>query len=239
MNKNSLLRNTIRGLAIWAVLVGAVGQAQAGYMQIFTPGGLSGSDTTASYTGADGDVIASPYTLAAGGNTLTFTTDSGNPFQRVDQGTSWTGAFPDGTKLLWTLDPDSNTASSATIAFANPVLEVGLSVQQDDSAATTFTATAFSGTTAELKITVDVAATGALGFLGFKATGGDTITSIQISSTESNTSFNNDFAMGPVTFGSPPPPPNAVPEPSTLAIGTIGALGLVVTRWLRRRPPSA
>ena len=58
-----------------------------------------------------GHVVASPYVLAAGANTLTFTATTGVQFLRVDQGISWSGSFPDGTKLLWSLDPVANTGS--------------------------------------------------------------------------------------------------------------------------------
>ena len=166
------MRNAIFSLAALALLLAGAGQSRAAIIQLNSPGDLSGSDTTAIYTGSDGDMISSPYSLAAGSNTLTFTATTGVQFQRVDQGTSWSGDFPDGTKLLWSLDPVANTASPMSIGFASGVSEVGLQVQQDHIADTTFTATAYSGSTPELTITVLLSGSGGLGFIGFKDTTG-------------------------------------------------------------------
>jgi hypothetical protein len=237
MRRVSLVRHTIWGLAALALLWGGVGQAQAGFVQLFSPADLNPGDTTAIYTGADGELVSSPYNLAAGGNTLTFTATTGTEFLRADQGMTWTpGAFPDTTKLLWTFDPVANSYSPVSIGFASTVTEVGLQVQQDDPVSTKFTATVFSGTTPELTITVtvpDSGGAGNLGFIGFRATGSDTITSILISSIDStDTTFNNDFAMGPVTF---PGLANAVPEPSTLVMAGISTLGLLLVCGRRRR----
>jgi len=228
------MRYAISALAALALLLVGAGQSTASIFQLSSPGDLSGSDTTAIYTGSDGDIVSSPYSLAAGTNTLTFTATTGVQFQRVDQGISWSGDFPAGTKLLWSLDPDANTGSPMSIGFASGVSEVGLSVQQDHLANTTFTATAFSGTTAELTITVTVPGSGGLGFIGFKDTVDSSITSILISSVDSvDPSFNNDFAMGPVTFGNPGPPPGT-PEPSALAIAGVSTLGLMLYGYRRR-----
>jgi hypothetical protein len=87
-------------------------------------------------------------------------------------------------------------------------------------------------------VTVPDSGTGAgnLGFIGFRATGADVITSIQISSVDSvNDAFNNDFAMGPVTFGEVTPPP-AVPEPSSLVLGGFSIVGLLAYGILRKKP---
>lgn len=216
------MRNAIFSLAALALLLAGAGQSRAAIIQLNSPGDLSGSDTTAIYTGSDGDIISSPYSLAAGSNTLTFTATTGVQFQRVDQGTSWSGDFPDGTKLLWSLDPVANTASPMSIGFASGVSEVGLQVQQDHIADTTFTATAYSGSTPELTITVLLSGSGGLGFIGFKDTTGNSITSLLISSSDSlDSSFDNDFAMGPVIFGTTSSV--VTPEPSTLAVAGLSA----------------
>ena len=79
-----------------------------------------------------------------------------------------------------------------------------------------------------MTITVTVPGSGGLGFIGFKDTVDSSITSILISSVDSlDSSFNNDFAMGPVTFGTPTVPPG-IPEPSTFAIATVSTLGLML-----------
>jgi hypothetical protein len=230
------MKRCISGLATAALFLGGLGQASADIVQLFSPAELNGSDTTAIYTtGADGDHFPSPYVQVAGTNTLTFSDAPTVGFLRVDQGNSWTGAFPNGTRLLWGIDSAGGFSygGSDTISFANGVTEAGLQVQQDRPNNTTFTATAFNGVTSFTPITVTVpAGTGAgnLGFIGFRATGSDVITKIVISSVDSSdTTFNNDFAFGPVTFGIA-----AVPEPSILVVASLGALGMVVYGWRRR-----
>src|SRR5262249_12752088 len=239
MRKVSLMRHAILGLMALALLAAGAGPAQAGFVQLLSPSDLDPSDTTAIYAGNDGDVVPSPVMLAAGGNTLTFTALTGVQFQRVDQGVSWTpGAFPDGTKLLWTLDPAANVGSAVSIGFATGVTEMGLQVQQDNLADTTFTATVFNGANQGLQVMVTVpngTGNGNLGFIGFRATGSDIITSITISSTDStDSSFDNDFAMGPVTFSVPGPPP-AVPEPSSVVLAGFSTLGLLAYRLFRQK----
>jgi hypothetical protein len=143
-------------LTVVACLAAAAPAAAAGFVQITDPSGLSAGDTTATYTGVDGEQVASPYSLSAGSTTLTFSTASATDFSRVDEGTSWIGAFPNGHKLLWDLDSAGDVGGPVTTAFAPAVTEMGLSVQQDHSVDTTFTATVYEGTTPELTIMVTV-----------------------------------------------------------------------------------
>jgi hypothetical protein len=215
-----------------------IAQLRAGAIQLTDPSQLSPSDTTAIYTGVDGDQIASPYVLAATGNILTFST-TGTDFTRVDEGTSWIGAFPNGTKLLWDVNSNDNIGGPVTVSFANPLHELGLSVQQDNAVDTTFNFQAFNGNTSLGTFSVTVPdsgppSVGNTGFLGVQASGSDVITSLVISSTDSvNSSFNNDFAMGPVTFGN-----QVIPEPSSIVLASISSVGMVVYGWRRRQRAS-
>ena len=229
------MKRCLAMLAAMTLLLTVLGQARAGLIQLSSSSQLDAGDTTALYTGNDGDPIAPPYALSAGGNTLTFTNSNGTDFQRVDEGASWTpGAFLNGTKLLWNLDNISNNPNGAvTISLATGVGELGLSVQPESNDNTTFTITPFSGLTSfgPFTVTVDNSTNlpnGNLGFIGFQGTAGDLITSLVISSSESNSSFNNDFVMGPVTFGTPAQgtevpeidPGSAISALSILALGT-------------------
>jgi hypothetical protein len=232
------MKHWITALAGAALLLSGVGHAQASIVQLLSASSLNPADSTAIYPGNDGDREPSGVTASAGGNTLTFTDTATVGFLRADQGNTWNpGAFPNGTKLLWDIDSTGSFyGGPVTIAFNSSVHEAGLFVQQDQPDNTTFSVTAFNGATSFGPFNVSVLAgtgNGNLGFLGVQATGSDVITKLVISSVDSvNTTFNNDFAMGPVTFGSGGA---AVPEPSTLALAGVCTLGLFVYGRRRQR----
>jgi hypothetical protein len=221
-----VIKLPIAGIVAAALLLGVAGQAGAGFIQLTNTSQLNAGDTTAIYAGTDGTHLDSPIVLPAGGNVLTFSDNPAVGFLRADQGNTWTGAFADGTKLLWNIDSTGSFYGGPdTITLANGVTEAGLQVQQDNAANTTFTAQVFNGATLGLTITVTVPAgtvpgPGNLGFIGFQATGGDVITKIVISSADASSStFNNDFAIGPVVFGTPSV---QTPEPSSVALLGLG-----------------
>lgn len=235
-----------RLIALLATLIlgsSLIAQARAGAIQLTDPSQLSPSDTTATYTGSDGDSEPSPYSVSAGGNTLTFTTSTTTDFERVDAGgPNWTlSPFPTGTKLLWDLDsslPNGVVGGPVTISFGTGVHEAGLQIQPDNyTGTTTFTEDVYNGNALIGSFTVtdpQTSPSGNLAFIGAQATGSDVITSIVISSVDSvdPTTYNNDFAMGPVTFGAAI---SSVPEPSSLALASVSTLGLMLYGW-RRRP---
>jgi hypothetical protein len=113
------------------------------------------------------------------------------------------------------------------ISFATGVGEMGVLAQSNIPATHTFTVTAFDGATPLLTFTVP--GDGFASFIGAQATGPDVLTRIHIASDD------NDFAFGPVTFGTPSP----APEPSTLVLSALGACGLLASRRRRRKPVAA
>jgi hypothetical protein len=212
------MKRLVSMLGALALLWGGAGSAGAGAIQLTLPSQLNPGDTTFIYPQPEGTIVPSPYVASAGGNTLTYTNLGGGPFVRLDQGTSFFGDFPNGTKLLY-----NQGAGPTDIKFLNGVGEVGLGAQSAAIAAHTFTATAYNGATALLTFTVP--SDGFISFIGVQATGSDVITELKIASDD------NDFAFGPTTFGSPA----TVPEPSTLTLLVLGAVGLCGYRWRRRK----
>ena len=209
------MKRLIAMLVALALLWGGAGSAGAGAIQLTLPSQLNPGDTTFIYPQAEFDIVPSPYVASAGGNTLTYTNLGGGPFIRLDQGSGWGGDYAPGTKLLY-----NQGFGPTDIKFLNGVSEVGLGAQSAFVAAHTFTATAYDGATA--LITFTVPGDGFISFIGVQATGSDVITELKIASDD------NDFSFGPTTFGP------AVPEPSTLTLLVLGAVGLCGYRWRRR-----
>ena len=208
--------------------------AHAQATQITSSSGLAAGDTMLTYTITD-DTFVSSYTGNAGGSTLTFT-DAGQSLYEAQQGPNdFSGAFPNGTNLLATLDaaPDgtANPAGPLTITFAPGVTQFGLSAQNVFFGSEVFTFTPFSGATSLGAFTVgpllDTGPTG-LVFLGAKV-GSGSITSVKISSTSSVSGKNNIFVVGPVTFAT------AAPEPSSVAAVSMGILGIGALALRARR----
>ena len=242
------MKRGITALAALTLLLGGIVPARASIVLISSAAGLSPTDTTTGpYPGADGSSFASGSTLSAGGNTLTFTNANAQDFLRTDQDVSWYGAYPTGTQLIQNLlpgtvppnNPGGTPGGTVTVAFASPVAEFGVSVQQDNagSGSTTFTLTAYTaGGPTPFVLSAVLNSNNVLTFLGAKdSTGAASITRFTISSTDSgNSSYNNDFVLGPVTFGGAPEV-GSVPEPATLVSCVLGVVALLAGGLPRRR----
>lgn len=237
-------------IVLTAVLVGSSAQAQVTQYDVNgTAAQLgSGAVTTAPYSSGDSQLyLPSPYQIALGGTTLTFTATTGNKFETftnfVDPTTgALTYDFADGTHLLDTFDADatnpnpiSGIAGAPTgplrIDFSTGVSSFGLSVQGGFPDYEMFTFQTFSGTTpltATPFVTGTYDNTGAMNpsgkslFLGAQSNG-SLITSVLISSASSQTDPNGSQGFVPTGhsndffFGPVTATPAAVPEASTVA----------------------
>ncbi len=214
----------------------------AGTIQLFSPQELNAAAVTAEYTGDAPAILPSPYTLAAGGISLTFTLAQGD-LRRADQGNEigdMVGNFAPETKLLYT---NTNTAGEIggggagpiEIVFSSGVTEVGFRAQNGFVGPESFFLSVFNGNT----LVGDFSVNGISGqlandtatFLGVRATEGEVITRLIVSGISGVPDTpENDFAIGPVSFT-----PTAIPEPTTIALFGMAGLGMMVSRLANRR----
>lgn len=224
------------------LVTGISNAAHAGTIQLFSPQELNAAAVTAEYTGDVPDILPSPYTLTAGGISLTFTLAQGD-FRRADQGNEMgdmVGNFAPGTKLLYT---NTNTAGDIggggagpiEIMFSSGVTEVGFRAQNDFVGPESFFFFVFNGNTLVGDFSV-IGISGQLAndtatFLGVRAIEGDVITRLIVSGVSGVPDApENDFAIGPVSFT-----PTAIPEPTTIALFGMAGLGMIVFRLASRR----
>ena len=206
-----------------AATLAFAGPAHAQFTQLQTASGLNAADSTLSYTGANGDIVTSPFVQTSSGNTLTFTASgSGSTLTRIDSdGSSFD--FPAGAALLETTDGGFHPDGPLVIDFAKGVTEFGFSAQDYAPDTEAFSLVAYNGSKLLGGFSTDLTANssdaGAALFLGGAVTGGDIITRISISSVSSEHGASNDFLIGPVTY-------SPVPEASTAVTFAIGVFVL-------------
>jgi len=221
------LRKTLFASLILTILsLTAAVPTYAGVVQLTSPAQLNPGGITVNYPAALGSTPPSPLVISAGGNILTFDTNGANFGRFVSDGTTYD--FAAGTTLLDTLGN-----APLTIDFNSGVLELGLRAQGNFPGADTFNFTLFNGAATLGVFSVGPTANGLASFIGARATGGDVITRIFITSTSSS-GISNDFSFGPVTFGAAPAP---IPEPATMTLLGVGLAG-VAARIRRRRKAS-
>jgi hypothetical protein len=207
------------GLLCSLFLAGAE-PARATVITLSDPSQLNPADVMFDYPQPEGTTVASPYSVAAVTTTLAFSTATGNPFFREDQGSLFGGDFPNGTRLLSTNASDPFIPRSdgpVTITFTPGVREVGVGAESElPDPNHVFTFSAYDG--AALLGTLTVPGDGFVAFGGFRATGSDVITQLVIGSDD------NNFDVGPVTFGNADVA--SVPEPTTFTLLCISVLSI-------------
>ena len=230
------MKRTILMLAALALLLGGVGQANAGYYLLTSRAGLSDF--------VDWGQLGPTYSSApnpsnvTSNNGLSLTVSKTQPgdFGRRDQGNGWSGNFANGDHLLWTQDFNDNPD---TISLNHGFSAGGTQIQSDNFGAFTAQVTAYDqngNSLASFTVNGNSTSNGdnSAVFLGIGTTGGSQIYSLGFSliSAPANSA---DFAINTFSFSTGPN--NVVPEPSSLTLLGIGAFGLI--GLVRRRRKAA
>jgi hypothetical protein len=215
-------------VAAFATAAVAASSASATVYGIDNVGSIIGPTDTIDWSqlGSPGASFTTSQAVTSGLGASATVSSAGNLLQVREQGVDWNGDFASGTVVMW----DDSTADvtkggpDITIHFAQPVAAVGAQIQADFPGA--FTAQIIGSNGSPVGSFIENGDSTHLGdgsaiFIGLQSTAVD-ISEVQFTLTSASL-HPNDFAIGPVTFGSTPltvfP---GVPEPSTWAMMLAG-----------------
>jgi PEP-CTERM motif-containing protein len=225
-SKKMTITKFLGGLSVAAVLTCHATPARASAIQLNSASDLSAGGTVVTYPLA---TPTSPFDIAAGGVTLTFSTPGF--FQIFLQDGSFAPDFPPASTLLANLFD-----GPLTVTFSTGIQEVGFFAQGlTADIPEAFTFNVFDGAsllkTFAMGPNPNAGVPGVALFIGARATGVDLITQLTISNTGSP--IDSSFVAGPMTFGQAVAAA-PVPEPLSLTLLGTGLVGVGVTRWRRR-----
>jgi hypothetical protein len=172
--------------------------------------------------GIAGSVLSTPLSMnTLNGMHVTVSTGGTPPtFKRLDEGNGFVGDFPLGAKLLAT-----NSLGATHLHFDTPIIGAGTWIEHLTDTSFTAYLLAMSGTTTIAEYTLPVTnhrlENGSAPFIGILSDSRN-ITDIY---------FDSYFGLNTVTSG----PLLAVPEPSSIALFSIGTIGFLARTWRRRR----
>jgi hypothetical protein len=204
--------------------------ANAGVITDFTSrGAFPGNDSLDwGQLGPDFTSITAPFSATSVGGLTIHVTQPGNfPFNRVDEGKSWTGIFTVGEHLL------SNLSTGEMDFSQTPIAGFGTAIQGSISGPSTATLSAFDGATLLGSLTVSgnntFAEDGTAPFAGVTDSVAE-ITSIVITNTGGDGSLGvNDFAIDSLSLLTA-----RVPEPASWLLLSSALLGFGVVRRRNR-----
>jgi hypothetical protein len=211
-------------------VVCAAAPSQAAVSQVFSRGALAGDDYIDwSSVGVSNTVVSNPFnTLTNNGLGVSGSMPAGQ-FERRDQGSTWSGNFASGDRVLWT---QLNTGP-LVLEFLNPVIGAGTQIQADYFGSFTGSIEAFDSANSSLGLfslpgVSDGSADNSAIFLGLRS---DTANIKKIAFLGDHSQYLDNFAINRVDLVTSRA--SEVPEPGTLVLLGTGIVGLISRR--RRR----